>query len=316
MVDPDILLLNDFDYDYGGIALGLFADQLAASGVDYPYQFALLPNSGLQTGHDLDGDGRLGGLDDAQGYGAFSGSEGMAILSKLPLITAGVRDFSGLLWADLPNARLPVKDGQPFPSVQAQQVQRLSYKGHWDVPVRLAEDRVIHLLASHAAPPYFDRTVKRNELRNTDEIRFWLLYLDGASLAGYAPRADEPFVLLGDLNADPNDGAGDHKAIRALLQHRLINDVQPGSLGAALAADRQGGKNLSHKTPANQDTVDWDEGRTAGNMRVDYVLPSVGLTITGAGVFWPAPDEAGFDLVGSNGDRGSHHRLVWVDISL
>ena len=35
---------------------------------------------------------------------------------------------------------------------------------------------------------------------------------------------------------------------------------------------------------------------TPGNMRVDYVLPSAGLTVTGAGVFWPAPGEDGFQF--------------------
>ena len=48
-----------------------------------------------------------------------------------------------------------------------------------------------------------------------------------------------------------------------------------------------------------------------GNLRVDYVLPSAGLEITGAGVFWPVEGEPGAALIGA-----SDHRLVWVDVTL
>ena len=49
----------------------------------------------------------------------------------------------------------------------------------------------------------------------------------------------------------------------------------------------------------------------AGNLRVDYVLPSAGLKVTGAGVFWPVEGEPGAALIDA-----SDHRLVWVDVVL
>jgi len=313
-VRPDILLLTDFDYDYGGIALGLFAAQLERSGLRYAHKFALRPNSGLMTLLDLDGDRRTFGPGDGQGFGDFAGSQGMAILSRLPVLAADVRDFSALLWKDLPGANLPRRFGKPFPSERAQAQQRLSSKGHWDVPVKLPDGSVLHLLASHPTPPVFDGPEDRNGLRNLDEIRFWSLYLDGAALSGFDPRAPAPFVILGDLNADPNDGEGSHTAIQNLLAHPLVQDPLPASQGAVVASRQQAGGNLDHLSDPALDTVDWDEVRTPGNMRVDYVLPSSDLRVSGAAVFWPAPDQTGFALVESDGQTGSHHRLVWVDI--
>ncbi len=304
---PDILLMNDFDYDHGNVALNLFADQLAEIGVALPYRFALRPNAGWQTGLDLDGDGRTGGPGDSQGYGEFSGSQGMALLSRFAIDVEGVQDFTPLLWNDLPGAIMPASSSADAVS----DIQRLSSKGHWVVPVRLPDGRVLHLFAVHATPPVFDGPEDRNGLRNRDEIRFWSLYLNGMITPG---AKSTRFVILGDLNADPMDGEGAKTAIRALLAHPLINDVQPQSNGAKAASSRQGGPNTTHSTDPGLDTVDWDETRVPGNMRVDYVLPSADLKVLGAGVFWPAPGEEGFDLVGSNGDVGSHHRLVWIDI--
>jgi len=301
---PDVLLLNNFDFDLRGVALEVFASQLE---VNYPYLFALPSNAGLPSGLDLDGDGRLNGPGDRQGFGRFSGNGGMALLSRFPIETRKVKDFSNLLWKDLAGARLPSKDGAPFPSLAAQKAQRLASKGLWDVPVRLPDGRVLHVLASHATPPVFDGPEDLNGMRNRDEIRFWSGYLSKI------PQG-ELFVILGDLNADPKDGEGSHRAISRLISDPRLTDPRPQSRGAKMAAKRQGGPNLRHKTDARLDTVDWDETRTPGNMRVDYVLPSKGFAVIDAGVFWPAPDEGGFDLVGLNGDIGAHHRLVWVDV--
>ncbi len=304
---PDILLLNSFDYDYGQVALDLFANRLKKHGVDYPYRFALVPNSGLQSGVDLNGDGRTGGAADAQGYGKFAGSKGMALLSRFPILANAARDFSTLLWRDLAGASLPQKDGAPFPSAAAQAVQRLSSKGHWDVPVRLPDGRVLHVLASNPTPPVFDGPEDRNGKRNRDEIRFWRLYLDQI-------KASVSFAIMGDLNADPRDGEGANKTIQSLLNYPRLSDPRPASNGAAVAARQQGGANKGHKTPAKLDTVDWRDADGPGNMRVDYVLPSRDLRIAKSGVFWPAKGEAGYDLARSADAGGTRHRLVWVDV--
>ena len=75
--------------------------------------------------------------------------------------------------------------------------------------------------------------------------------------------------------------------------------------GVAAADDGQRGD------PA-LDTVDWPGAGEGGpgNLRVDYVLPSAGLKVAGAGVFWPAPDTSGHEMAVA----ASRHRLVWVDV--
>lgn len=310
-VNPDILVLNDFDYDLRGVALAAFADVLSAHGADYPYRQALAPNSVITSDLDLDGDGRFGGPGDRQGYGDFAGAEGMAVLSRLPLEVA--LNLSDILWQDLPGATLPEVDGRPFPSAAALALQRLSSKGHY---VLRADNgfHPLYLLLSHPTPPVFDSDANENGLRNADEIRLWTLFLDGALASGLSEGAR--FVIAGDMNADPFDGEGGQEAIRELLAHQLVQDPAPASEGGAAASVRQGGGNLDQVGPSGLDTVDWDEGRTPGNMRVDYVIPSANLEVTGAGVFWPAPEEADAALVGEGRGVGSHHRLVYVDLVL
>jgi hypothetical protein len=63
----------------------------------------------------MDGDGRLSEAEDAHGFGSFFGQSGMAVLSRYPIEQDAVRDFSPMLWVDLPGALLPEKDGKPFP---------------------------------------------------------------------------------------------------------------------------------------------------------------------------------------------------------
>ncbi|MFT3690702.1 endonuclease/exonuclease/phosphatase family protein [Paenirhodobacter sp.] len=238
-VHPDVLLLTGFDWDYQGVALAAFAARL---GPDYPHRYAPRPNTGMATGLDLDGNGRMGQARDAQGYGRFAGEGGMALLSRLPLGEA--RDFSAFLWADLPGAQVA---GQP-PEVL--KIQRLSTTAHWDVPV-LTASGPLHLLAHAATPPAFE---PRNIARNHDETAFWLRYLDGALPVKPAPG---PFVVLGQMNLDPDKGAGDRAALTTLLSR--VRDPLPG-----------------------RDTVDY--GKPPGALRTDYVLPSPDLTVTGAGI--------------------------------
>ncbi|MBN2907782.1 MAG: endonuclease/exonuclease/phosphatase family protein [Rhodobacteraceae bacterium] len=304
---PDIVLLQGIDYDMDGLALAALADLLRRRDLDYPYLFALPPNTGLRTGLDLDGDGRTGGPGDAQGFGYFTGQDGMAILSRYPIEDSAARDFSGLLWVDLPGATLPRIDGRPFPSAQAQAVQRLSDTGHWDVPVRVG-DTVLHLLAFHASPPVFDGPEDRNGLRNRDELRLWSLYLDGA--LGGAPPPQAGFVVLGDANLDPADGDGRSAAMVDLLADLRLVDPTPRSGGGVAAAQIQGGANTVQRGDPALDTADWDDAGP-GNLRVDYVLPSADLAVLGSGVVWPE-DGALADLVAT----ASRHRLVWLDIAL
>lgn len=308
-VVPDVVLLTDIDYDHGLAALSALADRIARTGRAYEHRFALRPNSGLASGLDLDGDGRLGEPEDAQGYGRFAGHGGMAILSRVPIEFDAVRDFSALLWRDLPGAVLPELDGAPFPSEQALASQRLSSTGHWDVPLVLPDGGRLHLLAFAAGPPVFDGPEDRNGLRNADEINLWRLYLDGALKV---PPPDAPVIVIGNANLDPMDGDGRREAIRGLLAHERLTDPAPESEGGVAAAERQGGVNADHRGNPARDTADWsDDG--PGNLRVSYVLPDRALRVLGAGVFWPAEGDPLDPLVSDEGVP--RHHLVWVDLA-
>jgi hypothetical protein len=136
-------------------------------------------------------------------------------------------------------------------------------------------------------------------------------------------EADAKFVILGDYNADPHDGDSTARAIRQLLEHPLVNvSVTPASQGAADATSRQGGSNRSHAGDPSFDTGDFADGATsAGNLRVDYVLPSRNMALRSAGVFWPSRDDPLFRLVGDFNPNlpgpqfpSSDHRLVYADV--
>lgn len=291
-LNADILVLTDVDFDHNLVALSALADNLAKSGAPYPYRFAKLPNTGMPTGLDLDGDGRLGGPRDAQGFGYFSGQGGIAVLSRLPIDAAAFRDFSGFLWLDLPNNLIGDSLGD-----QAKQVQRLSTTAHWDVPIVLPNNQRLHLLIWHATPPVFDGPNDRNGRRNHDEAAFWLALLEN-DLQMEPPEM--PFVILGDANLDPIDGDGRHGALRALLADPRIQDPAPAGTHNRTDPDQSG--------DPKHDTALFD----FGGLRVDFVLPSTDLRVMGSGIVWPddaAPNAAMLA-------RASRHRPVWVDIAL
>jgi hypothetical protein len=289
-LQADVVLLTAIDYDRGGVALGLLAERLAAADLDYPHRFAFRPNTGTQTGFDVDGNGRIGDARDAQGFGLFSGQGGMAVLSRLPIDAAGARDFSGFLWRDLPGSL-----SQDAPDLAA--IQRLATTGFWDVPIITAEGR-LHLLAWHATPPVFDGPEDRNGRRNHDEAAFWGLFLNG-KLPMAPPEG--PFVLLGDGNLDPADGDGRREGIGALLAHPALQDPAPRGGHGRSEPDHDGDPAL--------DTVLYDD---LGGLRLDYVLPGAGLEVTGSGVLWPPESDA----LTPDLTAASRHFPVWVDITL
>ncbi len=281
---PDVLLLLRFDYDLDGAALAAFAERLAEAGHPMAHRFALRPNSGWATGLDLDGDGRTGTPDDAQGFGRFAGEGGMAILSRLPVDAAAARDHSDFLWRDLPGALIPERDGRPFPSAEVFDVQRLASTGFWQLPVATASGQSLTLLAWHAGPPVFGGPEERNRRRNHDETAFWTQLLDG-NLPMPPPSA--PFVLMGSSNLDPEAGDGMHAAMQALIAHPALQDPMP--IGTRPGTDAPSAA-----------TAHWPRG--PGALRVSYLLPSAALDVVDGGLIWP--------------DGDASHALVWVDIAL
>lgn len=339
--NPDIVLLNEFDYVPGGVAADLFRDnylevsQGGAAPVEYPYAFVAPSNTGIASGFDLNNNGAVvttplapGYGDDAFGFGQFEGQFGMAVLSKYPIDADAVRTFQHFLWKDMPGALLPDDPNTVAPadwySADELEVFRLSSKSHWDVPVDV-NGRTVHVLASHPTPPTFDDVEDRNGLRNHDEIRFWAdyvtpgtagryIYDDAGATGGLKPGSS--FVILGDQNADPLDGDSVDAAIDQLLDHPRITDPLPTSEGAVEASVLQGGANLTHEGDPAYDTADFNDNPAPGNLRADYVLPSRDLRVLDAGVFWPVLADPLSKLTGTFPFPSSDHRLVWVDLKV
>lgn len=284
VLNADILTLQGIDWDQDQYALKAFIRRIAENGTHYPYWFTSAPNSAFRVDTDLDGDGKTGGPGDAQGYGRFSGQGGMAVLSRFPIKTDNIQDFSSLLWRDLPGATLPTDlEGAPFPSAEAQRLQRLSDTNHWQIPITLPNGEVLTLLAFQAGPPVFDGPEDRNGRRTADEIRLWSLVINGQFASSMRP----PFVVLGGANTDPDKGEGRKAALVNLLNNPRLQDPE-------------GERSKPNSATA---TVLWTE---TGPMRVDYVLPSADLSVLQSGVL------KNTDL--THLETGSRHMPVWVDI--
>ena len=332
-VRPDVILINEFDYDAAGTALRLFQDnylsisQNGAAQIRYPYRFAAESNTGIPSGFDFNNNGVIGGPDDAYGFGFYPGQFGMAVFSMFPIDPTGIRTFQKFLWKDMPGALLPDDPATPAPqdwySPAELNVFRLSSKSHWDLPI-LVNGRVVHFLTSHPTPPVFDGPEDRNGTRNFDEIGFWADYIapwsstyiydDQGRRGGLA--FGSRFVIAGDQNSDPLDGDSIPGAIQQLLDHWLVNPHKPpASLGAVEQDALQGGINLTHRSNPMFDTADFADN-APGNLRADYVLPSRFIRITDSGVFWPLMSDPLFRLVGTFPFPTSDHRLVWSDLQL
>ncbi len=328
-VRPDVVLINEFDFDAGGVAAGLFQDnylsvsQRGALPIHYSYVYVAPSNTGIPSGFDLDNNGFVGGGNDAFGFGFFPGNFAYVVYSMHPIDTANLRTFQHFLWKDMPGALLPDDPNTPAPadwySPAELDVFRLSSKNHVDVPIVVGGE-TIHFLVSHPTPPVFDGPEDRNGTRNHDEIRFWADYVDGA---GYIYDDDggrgglpggAKFVIAGDLNADPFDGDSVPGAAQQLLDHPLVNtSLTPSSAGAVEQAALQGGANAVHVGNPAFDTADFADG-APGNLRVDYVLPSSNLDLVAGAVFWPLSTDPLFRLVGTFPFPTSDHRLVWVTV--
>jgi endonuclease/exonuclease/phosphatase family metal-dependent hydrolase len=322
-VNPDILLLNEFDYiEDKAKGVDAFIDNylnISQSGqpaVDYPYSYIAPVNTGIATPFDLDNNGKAEKIGaDAQGFGMYPGHYGMAILSKYPIDVENIHTFQRFKWQHMPHPQETlIPDGsegtskaKPWYNEKEWAALRLSSKSHWDVPV-LVKGKTIHILAMHPTPPAFDGAEDRNGKRNHDEIRLMADYLspnEGAYIYDdnnekVSLEADANFVLVGDFNAADVGDKYRVGVIEQLLNHPLVSsEFVPKSQGGAESFDSE---------YSDRFTASW-------GARVDYVLPSKGLDVESGGVFWPTKSSELYRLI-ENRNASSDHRIVWVSMLL
>ncbi len=326
-VRPDVMLVNEFDYDAAGKAADSFIKEYLAVGqngcepIQFAHHFTAPVNTGKPSGRDLDHNGRPGDPADAIGYGKHEGEYGMLVLSKFPIDKEHVRTYQNFLWRNMPGAMVPKdpKTGQPFFNDEDMAVQCLSSKSMWDVPINVQSDGgknfVLHLLCSHPTPPVFDGPEDRNGCRNHDEIRLLADYIGGEKgeyliddkdIAGGLAN-DAMFVIVGDLNCDPVDGDSVPGTMDQLLKHPRVNsEFTPSSAGSKLATEQKSDPKAIGRGDPAQDTSNFGDFK---NLRIDYVLPSKGFKILDGGIFWPVPGEPGREAI-----EATDHRSVWLDV--
>ncbi|SMF57184.1 endonuclease/exonuclease/phosphatase family protein [Pseudobacteriovorax antillogorgiicola] len=312
-VQPDIILLNEIAYDQNNngqrFADGFLAKSQGINLKPISYRSLATPsNTGVHSGFDFDNNGKIVSDpyinpreygNDAWGFGEFPGHYALAVLVRkdLKILESQVRSFQKFLWKDLPGAMKPVdpKTGKSWYNAEEWLQFRLSSKTHLDVPVQLGDDTILHVLASHPTPPVFDGEEDRNGARNHDEIRFWAEYINGqrfitddAGRRGGLPE-NAAFVILGDLNADPNDGDSIGNPMkRWLLSHPRILDYKP--------------KLARYHDRTRFGYADDDDDTASWALRVDYVLPSDNFLVNQGAVEWDA--------------SVSDHGLVWLEITV
>ncbi|MEZ6162820.1 MAG: endonuclease/exonuclease/phosphatase family protein [Phycisphaerales bacterium] len=320
-IRPNIVLLNEietgqedgpsnaekFAYNYLAVSQGEGLRPL------FYETYTPATNTGVHSGFDLDNSGTIETAvpeqseqqtdaqrvygNDCYGFGTYPGQYGMALLvdRRLRIESEGIRTLREFLWKDLPGANPPKNsDGSDWYDADEWDSFRLASKTFADVPIQLPNGTVLHALISHPTPPAFDGEEQRNKLRNHDEIRLIRAYIDNEAAlyddSGVSGGLEDgsQFVILGDLNADPSDGSSLEMTIFSQLftSSKLARDAHPGSLIEVDRLDRT-------------DTARF-------GLRVDYVLPSAGITITESGVWRESSD--------ADTPFPSDHFPVWADV--
>ncbi|WP_042060925.1 endonuclease/exonuclease/phosphatase family protein [Aeromonas allosaccharophila] len=351
---PDVFLLNEFDNDGKGEStadLKAFNDNYLAhaqhaevTAISYPVMQNFATNTGLQSGYDLNLDGKTT-ADDAWGFGNYHGQYAFAVMSKYPIDTKQIRTFQKFKWKDMPGEQNPIIDDCNNPKLQipasrqcgdawysdaAWQQYPLSSKNHADVPVLIKTEKgeeVIHFLISHPTPPIFANAARHTVKHNRAEIAFWNDYVKGLNYmtddqgTKGGLKQNAKFVIAGDLNADPLTGDGDLSAIQDLLNNPLMN--QAITNGTLIPVSEGGPECVSKGADCkrNLDRPNPERITNSSVLQLDHVIPSANLNAVKSGVFWPASFEAGYHLVydaklGIAKGVSSDHRMVWVDLKL
>jgi hypothetical protein len=323
---PDIVSINELQFDMQGYPSAVspgapantphggfnvagaenarrLADRVAAAGgPTYSDTLLTVGNSGYYW------EGDTLGLDwyILRGWGEFPGRFNTAVLSRFPILVDEVRVISDIAWEDIPDnkiAQMKAEIGLDVPPGFPVFEKSLNI-----VPVQVGASK-LYLVLLHPVTPAYDPI---NPYRNHDELRALRLFLDG-ELAGVEPLpAGAKFMIIGDLNADPDDGDRLPGAIAQVLSHPdVVNHFPAGS-----GTKGNNGQFNSYLGGCGLDDGSVVEDPTARfQLQLDYLLPSQSIgEPSDSLLFFPDYQTAreDFDLA----CRASDHRFLYVDVEL
>lgn len=324
--DADIVSINEIQYDIQGIpSLSMpgapatatpggfdggadnarrLADRVAAAGATEGYAHTLLTvgNSGFYW--EGSGGSQWFVL---RGWGEYEGRFNTAVLSRYPILGDQVRVIADFAWESLPGNTIAQMQSEIGESVPAG--FPLFEKSLNVVPIQI-DDEVVHLVMLHPVAPAFDPI---NTYRNFDELQGLRMFLDG-TLPGVPGLPDgAKFVVVGDLNADPEDGDSFDTAVSQILTHpSLATPVFPTAAGS---------KGLNGPFNTYLSGCGRDDGSTVSDpttrfqLQLDYILPSATIGAPLASfLFFPdhLSARADFDLA----CRASDHRMLYLDLAI
>ncbi len=276
---PDVLSINEMQSDPA--APRAFIDNFLGRGedpIDYPFFYIGKTNSGVRTG--------FSSPFDYKGYGRFEGQYGIACLSRFRMDFDGIRNYKDVPWGAMPlNYCAEAACPERFP---------LWSTAFLDIPVDITGTKV-HLVLLHPTVPLRGYM---NLRRNADQLRFLGRYINGQDAPGVpALGRDAPFVVIGDLNADPEEGVGTCEVIKEFLENG--NLISPRT---------------DEKTFLEGGGAEWTsiDGPGLLEARLDYILPSKSRFILkefhvfrpGGTPWWPVARQA------------SDHFFIYADCEL
>ncbi|MBI2894546.1 MAG: endonuclease/exonuclease/phosphatase family protein [Deltaproteobacteria bacterium] len=323
---PDILSINELQFDLEGVPeAGLpgapagtlpgsacegknarrLADRLEALHPElrYPYTVVALGNSGLP----FEATGELPPELLQRGFGEFPGRFNVALVSRFPILHDQVRVIHDFPWRQLPGNRLAQVEEET--GIVVPDDFPLFEKALVIVPVDV-DGVTLHVILVHPVSSGFN---DMNPHRNHDELRGVSLFLDGA-LPGVEPLpAGARFVIVGDLNADPEDGEGIAGAVAQLYEHPLVVAHFASGEGGTAGMHPERNSFLSGCGKGDGTIVQNPASRL--QLQLDYVLPSVTIGApVASGLFFPSHVESWDDYVLAC--TASDHRFVWADVDL
>ena len=144
-VNPDIILLNEFDHvDKNHENILYFIKNYLGQGqnkqtsINYPYFYQGTVNTGVSVNKNIKSDDKDNQptTNNLHGFGYFEGHYGMVLLSKYPINEKAIRTFQHFKWRDMPGALKPIDPStkKPWFSDDVWSKLRLSSKSHWDIP--------------------------------------------------------------------------------------------------------------------------------------------------------------------------------------